>query len=255
MYKKVIGEVIHGKKLWRTIWFPTANLFLASDSEIPEWTYCVNWLIHGSVYRWAATFRKSLELFEVHFFDFNQDIYGVEIEIMIYSKIRGNMQFSCLEEIKEQITKDVSYAKKLEHTVLSFGTFDILHPWHGHYLNSAKMYGTTLVTIVATSENREKITWNRPTKNLEERIKLLKWLCISDIIEKGSNTDPMQWIARYDPKVICLWYDQNSFSSELEDYLEFHPKFVRLVRIDSLSPEKYKSSKFKNTLSWKSKNL
>ncbi len=241
MYYKVFWEVIHGKKLWRTIGFPTANLFLASSSDLEDGTYACNSLYKNKVYRWVGVFRKDIELFEVHLFDFDGDLYWQSIEVWVYKKIRNNMQFHSLEEIQAQIIKDVAHAKNIKNTVLTFWTFDIIHPGHVHYLNHAKMRGSKLITVISTSKNREKIIWDTPTQNLEQRIEWIENLAIADLVLAGSEENPLESINIHKPHCICLWYDQEGFSYLLQD-LDYD---FELVRIDAYKPDSYKSSLLK----------
>ncbi|MDR1944885.1 MAG: hypothetical protein LBQ59_02065 [Candidatus Peribacteria bacterium] len=53
-------------------------------------------------------------------FDFNEDIYGKEIEIIILEKIRNNSNFQNKKELREQIEKDVKLAKTKKNYVLTF---------------------------------------------------------------------------------------------------------------------------------------
>lgn len=250
MYKKILGKVIHWKKLGRMIGFPTANIEVGKNKWLSSATYEVNGLIWWKVFRWVATYREEIELFEAHFFNFNNDIYWQEIEVQIYGKIRDNMKFESLEEIQQQIKKDVEYARSRSCTVLSFWTFDIFHPWHEHYLNTAKMYGNSLVCIVSTSQNRKKITWKIPLYSIDIRALWVEKSEIPDIVEYGSEDNPMKWVETYNPQVICLWYDQNSFSDELSQYLEKKSSHIDIIRIPSYKPEIYKSSKLKKTVKW-----
>jgi glycerol-3-phosphate cytidylyltransferase-like family protein len=66
------------------------------------------------------------------------------------------------------------------------------------------MYGNTLITIVATSKNRQKTTGNTPQNSLAQRGESLALLQISDIIEEGSENNPIIWLEKYSPKIICL---------------------------------------------------
>lgn len=100
-------EVIHGKALGRTIGFPTANLSLPSSCiDLPDGTFGLSGLIDGKKYFGIWAYRKSLDLFEAHFFDFSRDIYGEIISITPLFFIRENRKFSGLSELKDQIEKD-----------------------------------------------------------------------------------------------------------------------------------------------------
>ena len=241
MFYKFSWTVIWGKEIWRTINFPTANINLKKEAGLLDGTYCINGNTNGNIYRWVWVYREKLELFEAHFFDFDADIYWKEIEIAVYAQIRENMKFENIWELQNQIQKDVTFAKETQYNVLSFWTFDILHPGHEHYLNSAKMYGNTLITIVATAKNREKTIGNIPQNSLSDRVESLGELAISDIIEEGSEDTPMIWFEKYSPKVICLWYDQISFSKLITSISEE----IEVIRLDSYFPEQFKSSKLR----------
>jgi glycerol-3-phosphate cytidylyltransferase-like family protein len=102
------------------------------------------------------------------------------------------------------------------------------------------MYGNALITIVATDNNREKLTWKKPRIAAELRKKNLQELEISDTIEIGSDDNHLIWLEKYKPYVICLWYDQVGFSSALE----IIPNLT-IKRIASYHPGKYKSSLIK----------
>lgn len=70
---------------------------------------------------------KSQNIFESHIFDFDGDLYGKNIEVVILYKIRENKKFVNFEELKNQIQKDKEFAKNQTGTVMTFGTFDIFH--------------------------------------------------------------------------------------------------------------------------------
>ncbi len=100
-------EVIHGKALGRTIGFPTANITLkSSETKLRDATYGLSGLIDGKKYFGIWAYRKSLDLFEAHFFDFSRDIYGEIISITPLFLIRENRKFRSLDELKDQIEKD-----------------------------------------------------------------------------------------------------------------------------------------------------
>lgn len=110
------GTVIHGEKRGRTIGFPTANIQLHSDYIIPKTgVYAVQLLVAGN---WSngicnigykPTFNdpsKSQLSIEVHILDFNESIYGEEVELQWHMRIRDEQKFNGIEELKAQISKD-----------------------------------------------------------------------------------------------------------------------------------------------------
>ena len=107
------GVVVHGMQNGRKFGFPTANIALISEDNMPEkGVYAVNVLVEektcqGMLY--VGT-RPTLHLkgisIEIHIFDFNQDIYDHIISFELLQKIRGEQQFDTIEELIQQIKHD-----------------------------------------------------------------------------------------------------------------------------------------------------
>jgi len=70
---------------------------------------------------------KSKKVFEAHIFDFDKDIYGEKIEVILLKKIRDNKKFSSLKELIKQIQKDQKTILLQKLNILTFGSFDIVH--------------------------------------------------------------------------------------------------------------------------------
>jgi len=244
MYK-ISGIVIDGDKNGRKLWFPTANIVLETE-HIENATFCVNIEIDNMLYRWVWVYLLFKKIFEVNIFDFSKNIYGENISIYIKSKIRDNRKFESHEELSQQISQDVEYARNKEHTVLTSGSFDVIHPGHSYYLSEAQKYGEILITIVATDENIERIKWHITYHKLSQRISDIQALHISDAVIAGSNTDPLRWLQEYKPDSICLWYDQRGpFVEKIEKELSYLWLQTQIIRISPHKPEIYKSSLLK----------
>lgn len=103
----ISGIVIHGKALGRTIGFPTANLSLpCSCTDLLDGTYGLSGIISWETYYGIGVYRRDIELFEAHFFDFDDDIYDEMISIEPLFYMRENQKFSSLDALKLQIQKD-----------------------------------------------------------------------------------------------------------------------------------------------------
>lgn len=241
MYERIKGEVKKGRQIGNQIGFPTANIAL-KKWLIPDGTYKINVLYNNKIYKWAWVYRESLEVFESHIFDFHADIYGKEIEVIILEKIRNNKLFSNTTELKHQIEKDIKKIIKQDDYVLTFGTFDVIHPGHKHFLSQAKQYGDKLVTVVATDENVKKFKWKLPLHNKIERFEDVKSLWIADIVCMWWWDRPLIRIELYNPKVVCLWYDQFWFIEKLETYIKEKNVRIQIIRIAPYKPDIYKSS-------------
>lgn len=115
------GTVIHGEKRGRTIGFPTANIQLNSDYIIPKTgVYAVQLLVAGNWTKgvcnigYKPTFNdpeKSQLSIEVHILDFNESIYGEEVELQWHMRIRDEQKFNGIEELKAQISRDKTTAE------------------------------------------------------------------------------------------------------------------------------------------------
>ena len=127
--------------------------------------------------------------------------------------------------------------------VMVFGTFDGLHKGHLNFFQQAKKYGDELIIIVARDENVKKVKGRLPKLGEGERLREVKEAISdqrsSDKAILGGRKDPYQVIRKYKPDVICLGYDQNSFSEGLKSKF---PK-VKIVRLKPYRADVYKSSK------------
>jgi len=113
------STVVKGNMLGRTIGFKTANLLIDNNQAYPkDGVYAIKVEVLNNKYNGICNIGfnptvsndKSLKV-EVHILDFDQDIYNEEIKVTFYSYLREECQFSNLEELKNQLIKDVKNAK------------------------------------------------------------------------------------------------------------------------------------------------
>jgi len=242
MIHTISGIVIDGDKIGRTIGFPTANIAYESD-ELWNSVFKVNIVVDGVLYAgmWVNAVWKKM--FEVHIFDFDEDIYGENVDIYILKKIRDNQKFENLQELTKQLEQDKKDIQSIELRVATFGTFDVFHRWHIYYLESAKRYGTSLHTIIARDSTVERIKWFTPKDNELQRQKNVQDSDICDSVILGDTHDPLIPLQKIQPHIICLGYDQKSFPKQLDEYVT--STWIQIVRMESFEPEIYKSSKLK----------
>jgi FAD synthetase len=131
----------------------------------------------------------------------------------------------------------LSQAKK----VMVFGTFDGLHQGHLNFFKQARKYGNKLIVVVARDENVRKIKGRLPKLGERARVRGVKQGIKGsrDQVISGSLKDPYQVIRKYKPNVICLGYDQYSFTKGLNKKF---PK-IKIVRLKPYKAKIYKSSK------------
>ncbi len=116
----ITGKVVHGKKIGRTINFPTANIEVSEDYKlIPKnGVYIVSSEINSIPYFGMMnigtnpTLEGLNQTIEVHFFDFKKDLYNKDLKIEIHSRIRDEEKYNSIEELKSQLKKDESYSRE-----------------------------------------------------------------------------------------------------------------------------------------------
>lgn len=117
----ILGTVTAGEKLGRKLGFPTANVSAHSEQFPPNGVYVAEARVAGRLHRGVANLgyrptvsaAKTERLLELHLFDFDQDIYGAEIEIRFLRYIRPEQKFDSVEALAAQIAGDVKKAREL----------------------------------------------------------------------------------------------------------------------------------------------
>lgn len=112
------GTVIHGQKLGRELGFPTLNIPLKRYKSPIRGVFCVTVKFEsGEIYNGAAsvgtrpTVNGSAELLEVYLFEFNKKVYGENVEVLFHHKIRNEVKFDSLDDMKSKIFEDVQMIK------------------------------------------------------------------------------------------------------------------------------------------------
>ena len=109
------GVVVAGNRLGRTIGFPTANMQMYEPLK----------LVPGNGVYFVKVETLGRELYgmcnvgcrptvssgnhrtiETHIFDFDEDIYGLDIKVTVMEKIRDEVKFESLEALRNQLEKD-----------------------------------------------------------------------------------------------------------------------------------------------------
>jgi riboflavin kinase / FMN adenylyltransferase len=116
----IAGSVVTGDKLGRQMGFPTANLDAIGLVLPPNGVYAVQALLDGAVHRAVLNIglRPTLQnpkpalRVEAYLLDFSADLYGKELELRFAGKLRDERKFASLNDLKEQIARDVADAQK-----------------------------------------------------------------------------------------------------------------------------------------------
>jgi riboflavin kinase/FMN adenylyltransferase len=114
------GKVIQGNQLGRTIGFPTANIQVNDATKIipGNGVYLVQvnyreFLLNGIMNIGVRpTVGESVEnRIEIHIFDFNEDIYGQELQVLVIKKVRNEFKFDSVDQLASQIAEDIRFAR------------------------------------------------------------------------------------------------------------------------------------------------
>jgi len=110
------GEVVMGDQRGRELGYPTANFELPGTCLLARGVYAVRVRLGDRLFDGVASFGKPMfdihkSPFEVHIFDFDEDIYGQWIEVALIKHIRAQMTFEGLKELVVQMDNDSKRSK------------------------------------------------------------------------------------------------------------------------------------------------
>ncbi|MDZ4728234.1 MAG: bifunctional riboflavin kinase/FAD synthetase [Leptospira sp.] len=119
------GIVKEGDKRGRTIGYPTANLEIHKDVLLPAiGVYASYTIVDGNKYISMTNVGKNPTFdghsmhIETNIFDFSEEIYNKKIQVQLLHKIRDEVKFAGIEELKKQLAKDkeetLMYLKKFD---------------------------------------------------------------------------------------------------------------------------------------------
>lgn len=116
------GPVIHGEGRGKRINVPTANLDYSPAKMIPANGIYACWAnLQGERYRAAIniginptfTPEKQTPNVEVHFLDFDREIYGEDVQLEFVARLRDELKFNSVDALVEQIRKDVEETRRI----------------------------------------------------------------------------------------------------------------------------------------------
>jgi riboflavin kinase/FMN adenylyltransferase len=128
----VEAEVIDGKKLGRTLGYPTANMALPPEVELRNGIYAVRFRRpDGSLHDGVASFGRrptvtsnGAPLLETFLFDFTGDLYGEISAVSFFGHLRDELKFDGLDALVVQMKRDEEEARALLSGVRPLGEID-----------------------------------------------------------------------------------------------------------------------------------
>ena len=109
------GAVVQGDGLGQQLGFPTANIDAAGLALPPKGVYAVHAETGGKSYRAVLNIghRPTLQhpapqlRVEAHLADYQGDLYGQQLEVVFVEKLRDEKKFGSLNELRDQIARDI----------------------------------------------------------------------------------------------------------------------------------------------------
>lgn len=120
----VQGEVLHGRRIGRTLGMPTTNLIpsagkilppngvYASKTQIETGDYAGRSFAGVTNIGYKPTIGEYFRGVETYLFDFEGDLYGELIEVQLYAFERPEQKFGGRKELKEQMHRDIEFGKE-----------------------------------------------------------------------------------------------------------------------------------------------
>lgn len=115
------GEVMHGRRIGRTLGMPTVNLIPKEDKLMPpNGVYFSGVEYEGRRYEAITNIGRKPTVekdgaalsIETYIYDFEGEIYGEELAVSLYEFLRPEIKFDSLDALKEQLKSDVAEGKK-----------------------------------------------------------------------------------------------------------------------------------------------
>lgn len=117
----ILGEIVMGNQMGRNLGFPTINIVPQEEKLLPpNGVYFSSIEMDGSVYNGISNIgykptvdekEKRLGI-ETFIYDFDQDVYGKKVQVLLYEFHRPEMKFASLQALKEQLQKDILWGRK-----------------------------------------------------------------------------------------------------------------------------------------------
>lgn len=115
------GIVVHGQKLGRQLGYPTVNLALAAPAVMPA-----DGIYAGTASFGEEPFKAAISIgvrptvdgtartIEAYLLDFEGDLYGRELDLRFNARLREEVKFDSLDELKAQMHRDVESVRAFD---------------------------------------------------------------------------------------------------------------------------------------------
>lgn len=119
-YFSLHGKVVTGTGRGEGMGFPTANLDVNSGQALPpDGVYAGLAHINGEIYQTMTnigkdpTFGGTERTVETYLLDYHGDLYGYELTVDFVAKLRDEIKFASVDDLKKQVAEDVRRGKNI----------------------------------------------------------------------------------------------------------------------------------------------
>ena len=142
-------------------------------------------------------------------------------------------------DAKNSITNNQKSSPKLHFShVMCFGTFDIFHPGHEHYLSTAQELADHMTVVIARDHRVFSGKWRDPVHTELLRRDIVERAFPDASVILGNESDIFAPIRELHPDLLVFGYDQRVPESKIK---ELFPG-IEIMRVGGHEVEKYKSS-------------
>jgi len=134
---------------------------------------------------------------------------------------------------------------EVQKIVMVFGTFDVFHAGHEHFLQQARQLGDYLIAVVARDATVKNVKGEYPQNPEKKRANAVRETEIADKVVLGYNDDKYRVIKKFKPNIIALGYDQFVFTYKLNKMIIDENMDTEIKRLDPYKPGIYKSTLLK----------
>ena len=120
----IIGEVVHGNKIGRKLGYPTANIDYKDYTLPKSGVYLTIVNINDKKYLSMTNIGHNPTLneqekprLEVHILDFNEEIYGEEIEISFIKYLREERKYNSKEELMKSLEETINICREYQNMI------------------------------------------------------------------------------------------------------------------------------------------
>ncbi len=117
------GEIVHGRKLGRTLGMPTVNQIPPEEKLLPPRGVYYSYVMYGdrrlpSITNIGVkpTVTDTVVMgVETYIYDFDEDVYGEELDVYLLYFKRPEMRFGSVDELMHQMSEDIAEGRKYHH--------------------------------------------------------------------------------------------------------------------------------------------